>query len=208
MHSVRFLRACPVSARPVAITAAILIQLRFPPLLASGLALVANTGPVAFGSLGIPLTTLQQITDLDLHALSATVAALLVPFSFGIPFLIVVMLSGWRGLLGIWPVALVAGVSYTIPQYLLATYHGPWLAAPVAGLSCIGALLVLLRLWRPKTLVHFDNAGVLQAGAAPEVFAVEHDSPRKIFDAWLPWGHPYHFDSSLGPAAVSKCDRS
>jgi len=183
-----FLEGMSGFGAPVAITAAILIQLKFPPLQASGLALVANTAPVAFGSLGIPITTLQQVTDLDIRALSATVGALLVPFSLSIPFLIVAMLAGWRGLLGIWPAALVAGLSYTIPQYLFATRHGPWLAAPVAGLSCIVALVVLLRVWRPRELCRFDAEGnlvpAIERGPAAELT----DSSRRIFDAWLPWG--------------------
>src|SRR5271170_2541905 len=133
-----------------------MIQLGFSPLYASGLALVANTAPVAFGSLGIPVITLQQVTELDLRALTATIGALLVPFSLLIPGLIVVMLSGWRGLLGIWPAALLAGISYTIPQFLMATYHGPWLAAPVSGLCCIVALVILLRFWRPRESCRFD----------------------------------------------------
>ncbi len=183
-----FLEGMSGFGAPVAITAAILIQLRFPPLQASGLALVANTAPVAFGSLGIPLTTLQQVTDLDLHALSATVASLLAVFAFAIPLLVVVMLSGWRGLLGIWPAALVAGLSYTIPQYLVATYHGPWLAAPVAGLSCIIALVVLLRFWRPRNLLCFDTHGNLVPTIPSRSAEEPTDSPRRIFDAWLPWG--------------------
>ena len=101
-----FLEGMSGFGAPVAITAAILIQLGFRPLHASGLALVANTAPVAFGSLGIPLTTLQQVTDLNIRSLSATVGALLAIFSFSIPFLIVVMLAGWRRLFGIWPAAL------------------------------------------------------------------------------------------------------
>ena len=182
-----FLEGMSGFGAPVAITAAILIQLEFPPLQASGLALVANTAPVAFGSLGIPITTLQQVTDLDVRSLSATAGALLVPFSFSIPFLIVAMLAGWRGLLGIWPAALVAGLSYTIPQFLVATYHGPWLAAPVAGLSCIVALVVLLRFWRPRRLCRFDVEGHLVPTVEQGRAAGLSDSPRQIFDAWLPW---------------------
>jgi lactate permease len=183
-----FLEGMSGFGAPVAITAAILIQLGFRPLQASGLALVANTAPVAFGSLGIPLTTLQQVSDLDVRALSATVGALLVPFSFSIPFLIVVMLAGWRGLLGIWPAALVAGLSYTIPQFLVATYHGPWLAAPVAAISCILALVLLLRVWKPRELLRFDAEGNLVPALEPGSAVGSTDSPRQIFDAWLPWG--------------------
>jgi lactate permease len=183
-----FLEGMSGFGAPVAITAAILIQLGFPPLKASGLALVANTAPVAFGSLGIPITTLQQVTDLDLRALSATVGALLAAFAFAIPFLIVTMLAGWRGLLGIWPAALVAGLSYTIPQYLVATYHGPWLAAPVAGLSCIAALVLLLRVWRPHDLCRFDATGNLVPSIESGPPTEPTESARRIFDAWLPWG--------------------
>src|SRR5471032_1541878 len=87
-----FLEGMSGFGAPVAITAAVMIQLGFRPLHACGLALVANTAPVAFGSVGIPITTLQQVTDLDIHALSSTVAALLVAFALTIPSLVVVML--------------------------------------------------------------------------------------------------------------------
>jgi lactate permease len=184
-----FLEGMSGFGAPVAITAAILIQLRFPPLQACGLALMANTAPVAFGSLGIPITTLQQVTDLDLRALSATTGALLAAFAFAIPFLVVTVLSGWRGLLGILPAALVAGISYTVPQFLLSRYHGPWLAAPVAGLSCIAALIALLRVWRPRQLWRFDADGQLGPSEAAEKEARATPPPAgKVFEAWLPWG--------------------
>ena len=128
------------------------------------------------------------MTDLDVRSLSATVAALLVPFSFAIPFLIVIMLSGWRGLMGIWPAALIAGLSYTIPQYLIARYHGPWLAAPIAGLSCIVALVALLRVWRPRQFYRFDPEGKLLPATEPELLVASTDGTRRVFDAWLPWG--------------------
>jgi len=182
-----FLEGMSGFGAPVAITAAILIQLRFPPLQACGLALMANTAPVAFGSLGIPLTTLQQVTDLDLRALSATTGALLAAFAFAIPFLVVTVLSGWRGLLGILPAALVAGISYTVPQFLLSRYHGPWLAAPVAGLSCIAALIALLRVWRPRELWRFDAEGNLGPALEKSDAWETPPSAGKTFEAWLPW---------------------
>src|SRR5262245_43509450 len=95
---------------PVAITGAILIQLGFKPLHASGLALIANTAPVAFGSLGIPITTLEQVTGLDSLKISAMVGRQLPLFSALVPFWVVAAFSGWRGMLGIWPAAAVAGV--------------------------------------------------------------------------------------------------
>jgi lactate permease len=181
-----FLEGMSGFGAPVAITAAVLMQLGFRPLPASGLALVANTAPVAFGSLGIPLVTLQQVTDLDLRGLSATTGALLVPFALLIPSLIVVLLSGWRGLAGGWPATLVAGVAYAVPQYLLAVLHGPTLAAPVASISCILALVLLLRVWRPRQLLRFDDEGRLVPAGAPPSLAGE--TPAAIFKAWLPWG--------------------
>jgi lactate permease len=183
-----FLEGMSGFGAPVAITAAILMQLGFKPLHASGLALVANTAPVAFGSLGIPLTTLQQVTELDVRALSATVAGLLAAFCCVIPFLIVVMFAGWRGLFGIWPAAVVAALSYTIPQFLVATYHGPWLAAPISGLSCIIALVVLLRFWRPRHLLGFDGEGNLVPVLNPGSSGGQPESRKRVFEAWLPWG--------------------
>jgi lactate permease len=183
-----FLEGVSGFGAPVAITAAIMIQLGFPPLYASGLALVANTAPVAFGSLGIPVITLQQVTELDLRALSATIGALLVPFSLFVPSLIVVMLSGWRGLIGIWPATLIAGVSYTIPQFFMATYHGPWLAAPVSGLCCIASLVILLRVWRPRELCRFDAEGKMVFSKEQGVAAKSSESGVEVFKAWVPWG--------------------
>ena len=181
-----FLEGMSGFGAPVAITAAILIQLGFRPLPASGLALVANTAPVAFGSLGIPLVTLQQVTDLDLRGLSAWSAWLLVPFALATPSLIVVLLSGWRGLKGVLPATVVAGLAYSIPQYLLAVYDGPTLAAPVASISCITALVLLLRVWRPQELLRFNDEGKLVPTNAPPSLAGE--TPAAIFKAWLPWG--------------------
>ncbi len=188
-----FLEGMSGFGAPVAITAAILIQLGFKPLQAAGLTLVANTAPVAFGSLGIPITTLQQVTDLNLLALSATVGAQLVIFSLSIPFVILIMLCGWRGLFGVWPAALVAGLSYTVPQFLVSTYHGPWLAAPIAGLSALGSLVVLLRFWKPKVLWAFNGEGELgpERGGSVNPRLTPAGAPasgRSVFLAWMPWG--------------------
>jgi lactate permease len=183
-----FLEGMAGFGAPVAITAAILIQLRFKPLHASGLALVANTAPVAFGSLGIPLTTLEQVTGLDVRMLSATVGAQLAGFSFLIPFLISVMFGGWRGLLGIWPAAFVAGLAYAVPQFLISTYHGPWLTAPASAVSAIVALVLLLRVWRPRELWSFNEKGELGVTTEAQIDKnLAHDSRKKIVEAWTPW---------------------
>ncbi len=135
---------------PVAITGAILIQLGFKPLHASGLALIANTAPVAFGSLGIPITTLAQVTGLDALKISAMVGRQLAFFSFLVPFWVVAAFAGWRGMLGVWPAALVAGLAYAVPQFLVSNLHGPWLVGIASGACSIAALVGLMRVWRPR----------------------------------------------------------
>ena len=164
-----FLEGMAGFGAPVAITAAILIQLGFRPLHASGLALIANTAPVAFGSLGIPITTLEQVTGLDVHLVSAMVGRQLPFFSFMIPFWVVAAFAGWRGVLGIWPAALTAGLAFAVPQYLVSNFHGPWLVDLVSGGSAIAALVILLRFWRPQVLWRFDGNGVARPEESHEV---------------------------------------
>src|SRR6185295_8991970 len=137
---------------PVAITAAILIQLGFKPLAASGLSLIANTAPVAFGALGTPIIALAGVTGIDVHQLSAMVGRQLPIFSLIIPFWVVTAMAGFRGMLGVWPAALVAGLFFAIPQFLISNYHGPWLVDIVAAIFSIIAVVVLLQFWKPKAV--------------------------------------------------------
>jgi lactate permease len=136
---------------PVAVTGGILIALGFSALEASGLALIANTAPVAFGALGTPIVALQGVTGLDLHALSARVGHQLPVFSLIVPFWLVWAYAGWRGMKEIWPAALVAGAGFALPQFLMATRHGPWLVDIVAAAGSMLALVTFLRIWRPAT---------------------------------------------------------
>ncbi len=160
---------------PVAVTGGLLIALGFAPLEASALSLIANTAPVAFGALGTPIIALQGVTGLDLHQLSAQVGRQLPWFSLIVPFWLIVAYSGFRGLKDIWPAVLVAGVTFAVPQYLMATLHGPWLVDIVAAISSITGLTLFLRVWRPK-------------GAAPRAVApgMAEPNPGPV-KAWLPW---------------------
>jgi len=166
---------------PVAITGAILIQLGFKPLQASGLALIANTAPVAFGSLGIPITTLEQVAGLDAKLVSAMVGRQLPFFSLLIPFWIVAVFAGWRGMWAVWPVALTAGAAFALPQFLVSNFHGPWLVDIIAGACSIGATVLLLRFWKTK-----DKCSV-----AMEKVEVSNSSEGKPtsspLQAWMPW---------------------
>jgi lactate permease len=178
---------------PVAITGAILIQLGFKPLHASGLALIANTAPVAFGSLGIPITTLEQVTGLDARLVSAMVGRQLPFFSVLIPFWVVVAFAGWRGALGVWPAALTAGATFALPQFLVSNFHGPWLVDTISGACSIGSTVLLLRFWRPRAIWQLNGGqeNGLTGGETPSSGQPSGVSPvidrKRIVQAWLPW---------------------
>jgi lactate permease len=144
-----FIEGCAGFGAPVAITGAMLVGLGFKPLEAAKLALIGNTAPVAFGSLGIPLTTLSSVTGLDLMALSQMVGRQLPAFSCIVPFWLVAAQVGWRGMLGVWPACLAAGSAFAVVQFLVSNFHGPWLVDQASALASMGALAVLLRVWRP-----------------------------------------------------------
>src|SRR5688572_12192696 len=167
---------------PVAISAAMMIGLGFRPLQAATLALIGNTAPVAFGSLGIPIISLAQVTGLPLLELSAMVGRQLPFFSLLIPFWLVAALAGWRGMVGVWPACLVTGLSFALTQFVVSNYHGPWLVDTASALVAMGALLVLLRFWRPATTWRFAEE---TKSASP--VAVAAIPGGKLFRAWAPW---------------------
>jgi lactate permease len=166
---------------PVAISGALLIGLGFRPLEAAKLALIGNTAPVAFGSLGIPLVTLAKITDLDLHTLSAMVGRQLPFFSVIVPFWLIVAQVGWRGMVGVWPACLVTGVSFAITQFLVSNFHGPWLVDTVSAVVSMGALAVLMKFWKP--------ADEQPTASAPDeqTAAIANTPAGSAWKAWLPW---------------------
>lgn len=170
---------------PVAITGALMIGLGFKPLEAAKLALIGNTAPVAFGSLGTPLTTLADITGLDLMDLSAMVGRQLPIFSLIVPFWLVAAQAGWRGMLQVWPACLVTGATFGIVQFLVSNLHGPWLVDIVSAVAAMAALVGLMRVWQP---------GEGEAGASPGIQASQEAAPSSeplpqpvAWKAWLPW---------------------
>ena len=171
---------------PVAVTGAMLIGLGFSPLAASGLSLIANTAPVAFGALGTPVIALANVTGLDLHELSAMVGRQLPFFSVIVPFWLIAAFAGWRGMREIWPAILIAGVSFAIPQYLVSNLHGPWLVDIVAAVCSMGALTLFLRVWRPKTIWRSAQRGEREETIVSEPSATTRTS-EQVFKAWLPW---------------------
>lgn len=174
---------------PVAVTAAILIQLGFKPLAACGLSLIANTAPVAFGALGTPIIALSKVTGIDELTLSQMVGRQLPFFSLLVPFWVVWAQAGWRGMLGVWPAALTAGVSFAVPQFLVSNFHGPWLVDIIASLSSIGAVVVLLKFWQPKD--RWKPADTNEPlNVEPSTLNAQHSeqpSPALLRRAWTPW---------------------
>ena len=166
---------------PVAVTAALLIGLGFKPLQASGLSLIANTAPVAYGALGVPIIALQGVTGLDLLELSAQVGRILPFFSVLVPFWLIWAFVGFRGMQEVWPAVLVAGVFFAIPQFLMSNFHGPWLVDIVAAVISMLALTVFLMKWHPKHIWGFEHEQGREARGS-------HGHERsKVLKAWLPW---------------------
>ena len=137
---------------PVAVTAAILIGLGFSPLAASGLSLIANTAPVAYGALGTPIITLAKVHGYDLMALSGMVGRILPLFSLLVPFWLIWAFAGRKAMLEIWPAILVSGLSFAIPQFVVSNFIGPELVDVIAAISSMVCLIVFLRFWQPKSI--------------------------------------------------------
>src|SRR6201990_406704 len=137
---------------PVAITGAVLIGLGFSPLAASGLSLIANTAPVAFGALGTPLQGLAQVTGLDPYILGAMVGRQLPLFSLLVPFWVVWAFAGWKGMKEVWPAILITGVRFAIPQFVISNFINPWIVDIGASLISMGCLILFLKVWQPREL--------------------------------------------------------
>jgi lactate permease len=167
---------------PVAICAAILISLGFRPLQAAALTLIADTAPVAFGAMGIPVIALHGVTGLDLFALTRTSAILLAPFDVILPFWLIWAFAGFAAMIEIWPAILVAGVTFAVAQLLMAFWSGPWLVAIVAAAATIVVLVVFLRFWQPKRTLDVNLKDV-----TGQVRQAHGHTAAKIFHAWLPW---------------------
>ena len=174
---------------PVAVTGAILIGLGFSPLAASGLSLIANTAPVAFGALGTPVIALQSVTGLDLLQLSGMVGRQLPLFSVIVPFWLVCAFAGWRGMLEVWPAILVAGLGFAIPQFLVSNYHGPWLVDVVAAVVSMALVALFLRVWHPTRV--WTSAGgwglTLGTRLVPTGSDAALASTAQVWRAWTPW---------------------
>ena len=165
---------------PVAISAALMMGAGFKPLHAAGLALIANTSPVAFGALGTPILTLARVTGLSELDLSAMAGRQLPFFSLIVPAWLVCTMAGWRATWQIWPALLVCGGSFALVQFLVANFHGPWLVDVAGGVISLVALALFLKVWQPRTIWKF--AEETTADKEPPKY-----STRQVVSAWVPW---------------------
>jgi lactate permease len=169
---------------PVAVTAAILIGLGFKPLQASGLSLIANTAPVAYGALATPIVALAQVTGYSEFALGAQVGRILPFFSVLVPFWLIWAYAGYKGMKEIWPAVTVAGIAFAVPQYLVSNLHGPWLTDIIAALCSMACLILFLKIWQPKQIWGHDGHQEVEHRAARG----DHGYSRgEVARAWLPW---------------------
>src|SRR6201998_1652088 len=169
---------------PVAVNAAILIGLGFRPLQASGLSLIANTAPVAFGALGTPIIALGAVTGYSEVLLGAQVGRILPFFSVLVPFWLVWAYAGYKGMKEIWPAIAVAGVTFAIPQYLVSNFHGPWLTDIIAALVSMVSLILFLKVWQPKRIWGHEGH---QEGEQRAARGTHGYSRGEVARAWLPW---------------------
>lgn len=176
-----FLEGSAGFGAPVAISAAMLVGLGFNPLYAAGICLIANTAPVAFGSIGTPIIMASRISDIPEMAISQMVGRTLPILSVIVPFYLVALMSGFKKTIEVMPAILVSGISFAFFQWLAANYFGPMLPDVMAGIASILSLMVLLKFWKPKTTWRFSEE-------PPQIIDSElRYSGAQIFRAWSPF---------------------
>ncbi len=183
-----FLEGAAGFGAPVAITAALLVGLGFNPLYAAALCLIANTAPVAFGAMGIPITVAGQVSGLDAFHIGQIAGRQLPFLSLFVPFWLVFIMDGVRGVKETWPAVLVAGGSFALTQYITANFIGPELPDVTSALVCLISLAAFLKVWKPKRIFRFDqkqDSAHDEAAAAAEAGKVY--TFGQIFKAWSPF---------------------
>ena len=174
---------------PVALTAGILIGLGFSPLAASGLSLIANTAPVAFGALGTPVITLAKVHGYDLMEVTAMIGRQLPFFSLLVPFWLIWAFAGRKAMWEIWPAILVTGLAFAIPQYLVSNFIGPELVDIIAAIVSMASLILFLRVWKPKQIWRSVSlkGHESDSGEAKSPTAITVHPRAELIGAWMPW---------------------
>lgn len=194
-----FLEGAAGFGAPVAITAALLVGLGFNPLYAAGLCLIANTAPVAFGAMGIPIIVAGQVTGIDPMHIGAMAGRQLPLLSLAVPFWLVFMMDGWKGVRETWPAALVVGASFSVTQYFTSNHIGPELPDITSALVSLISLAAFLRVWQPRSASQSAGGAVAGGtvamagfgggmGAAPSSRKASPYTFGQTVRAWAPFG--------------------
>ena len=170
---------------PVAICSALLIGLGFTPLYAAALSLIANTAPVAFGAIGTPILTLGAVTGISARTLGIMAGRQLPLVSLIVPAWVVVTMSGWRGLRGVWPAVFVCGTTFAIVQFAWSNFVGVELVDIAGGLTSIAALALFCRVWQPKD--RWESAAVADVRPPQAAAASDRHPTSSVARAWMPW---------------------
>lgn len=176
-----FLEGAAGFGAPVAITAALLVGLGFNPLYAAGLCLIANTAPVAFGAMGIPMIVAGQVTGLDPFKIGQMAGRQLPLLAMFVPFWIVFIMDGVRGVRETWPAILVAGSTFAIGVFFTSNFIGPELPDITSALFSLVSLTLFLKVWKPKRIFRFDTEAAASTKTAPVY------TSGQIIKAWSPF---------------------
>ena len=196
-----FIEGCAGFGAPVAVAAAMMVGLGYSALYATSICLLADTAPVVFGSIGIPVITLAGVTGLPLlrehgvAGLSAVAGRLTAPMSFLLPAYIILVTSGFGAMVEVWPALLVSGGVFASIQFFVSNSIGPQLTDILASIAAMVALVVLLRFWEPKHLETHDaevDASMKSATddlpeRAHDVRTERHYTAGQIWSAWMPY---------------------
>src|SRR5947207_371962 len=172
-----FIEGCAGFGTPVAVAATMLTGLGFTPFLSAAVCLLANTAPVAFGSIAIPIVTLAGTTGLPIERLSAGVGRICAPVSLFIPAYMIAVVCGWSGLRAVLPAAAVCGIAFAGTQFLVSNFIGPQLTDILASVAAMGALVALLRVWKPRDKFDFGHVAPAKVSHAT----------REVLLAWAPY---------------------
>jgi L-lactate transport len=174
-----FLEGAAGFGAPVAITAALLVGLGFNPLYAAGLCLITNTAPVAFGAMGIPILVAGQVTGIDAFKIGAMAGRQLPLLSVIIPFWVIMVMDGWRGVRETWPAILVCGVTFAVTQFFTSNFIGPELPDITSALVSLISLTIFLKFWKPKNIFRFPEQDAS--------FKAERHTIQQVIKAWSPF---------------------
>lgn len=181
-----FLEGAAGFGAPVAISAALLVGLGFNPLYAAGICLIANTAPVAFGAIGIPITAVAGPTGIPAMEISKMVGRQLPFLSVFIPFYLVLIMAGWKKTIEVLPAILVSGVSFAITQYVSSNFLGPELPDILSALVSLVALAIFLKVWKPKSVYRFATDAHSEVAASAQLQTTTHAS-GEVLKAWSPF---------------------